>query len=219
MGYDLHITRKRDWSDEAGPVITETEWRSLVATDHELSLDTETQCDDYIFAAWNGEAGALAYHEGEITTKNPDKPLVVKMVRIARSLRAQVQGDDGEIYREDGSSFEPAPTTQPPARPTLLSRIRSWFGRKTVTLESQDAAPAFRIGQRVKNPWGEFGTILKLDRRADGGLGRVDVRLDDGREQQLAWVASGLEIVDDAAGQSDTSKEPRSGAGGIHPSA
>ena len=31
MGYDLHITRKVEWSDEEGPVITEAEFRQLVA--------------------------------------------------------------------------------------------------------------------------------------------------------------------------------------------
>jgi hypothetical protein len=209
---------KREWSDEAGPVITEAEWRSLVAADRELSLDTETQCDDCIFAAWNGEAGALCYHDGEITAKNPDKPLIAKMVRIARSLSAQVQGDDGEVYREDGSSFEPAQTT-PPAHPSLISRIRNWFQPKAVTLELRAPVPDFRVGQRVKNPWGEFGTILALDRNANGGLGRVDIRLDDGREQHLAWLASGLEMVNDPVGESDMPPKPQGGAGTTQPPA
>jgi len=38
-----------------------------------------------------------------------------------------------------------------------------------------------------------------VDRNANGGLGSVRVRLDDGREQNLAYVASGLETVGDAA--------------------
>ena len=31
-----------------------------------------------------------------------------------------------------------------------------------MTRELQDGAPAFRVGQRVKNPWGEVGTVLHV---------------------------------------------------------
>src|SRR5579862_3429180 len=91
MGYDLHITRRDDWTDQSGPVITEAEWRDLIAADPELSLDTQTRLamsdGDYVFAAWNGRAGALAYHAGEITASNPDRPLIAKMVQVAQKLR------------------------------------------------------------------------------------------------------------------------------------
>jgi hypothetical protein len=38
MGYELHITRKRDWSD-AGPEITLDEWLALVRSDPDMRLD------------------------------------------------------------------------------------------------------------------------------------------------------------------------------------
>ena len=118
MGYDLHITRKTDWSDADGPVITEAEWRATIEADPELRLDTESRCTmadgEYVFAAWSGEPGVLGYYAGEISTKNPEKPLISKMVRIARTLGAQVQGDDGETYRENGTSMEPESAAQLP---------------------------------------------------------------------------------------------------------
>jgi hypothetical protein len=206
MGYDLHITRKEDWSDEDGPTISEAEWRCVIEEDPELQLDTETSCTmsdgEYVYAAWNGEPGALGYYNGEITTKNPEQPLIRKMVSIARRLNATVQGDDGEIYREDGTSFQPESSipSPAPAQPGLLARIASWFRHRRNVRELQEAAPAFRAGQRVKNPWGDLGTVLSVDHNANGGLGSVRVRLDDGREQNLACVASGLEIVGDEAG-------------------
>ncbi len=101
MGYDLHITRKDDWAADDGPTISEQEWRQLIADDPELAIDTETMCGDMVFASWNGEAGALAYSEGEINSKNPTEPLILKMVQIAEKLAAKVQGDDGELYPED----------------------------------------------------------------------------------------------------------------------
>ena len=38
-----------------------------------------------------------------ISVKNPDPEVLGKVWQIAQALRAKVQGDDGEIYREDGS--------------------------------------------------------------------------------------------------------------------
>ena len=39
---------------------------------------------------------------GDIETKNPDAPVIQKMILIAESLNARVQGDDGEVYLPDG---------------------------------------------------------------------------------------------------------------------
>src|SRR3954467_11033594 len=44
MGYDLHITRKENWTDDGGPTISEAEWRRVIEEDPELQLDTETSC-------------------------------------------------------------------------------------------------------------------------------------------------------------------------------
>src|SRR3954463_6112972 len=105
MGYDLHITGKQSWSDEDGAAISEAEWRRVIDQDGELRLDTQTQLTmsdgEYVFASWNGAAGALGYYNGEITATNPEQPLIRKMVAIARRLDASVQGDDGELYDED----------------------------------------------------------------------------------------------------------------------
>jgi hypothetical protein len=199
MGYDLHITRKANWGDDDGPAITEAEWRTIIEVDPELSLDTETRCimtdGEYVFAAWNGEPGVLGFYRGEISSKNPEKPLIAKMVRIAQALGAQVQGDDGEIYREDGTWMRPESAAPDSVSPNLLSRIGLWFRRRQVARELWEAAPVFRVGQRVKNLSGELGTVLHVNRKANGGLGSVRIRLDDGREQHLAYVASGLEIA------------------------
>src|SRR5438045_5672238 len=106
MGYDLHITRKTQWHDEVGPAITEAEWRAVVEDDPELTLDAEAQCTmadgEYVLADWNGEPCGLGYYRyrGEIRAKNPDDPLILKMVEIAQRLNANVQGDDGERYPE-----------------------------------------------------------------------------------------------------------------------
>ncbi len=200
MGYDLHITRKTHWSDEDGPLIPLTQWQQLIDDDADLTLYEEVGPEDLGKAASYGDdAGALRWEEGEIRAKNPESALVVKMAVIAAALGATLQGDDGEIYRADGSSFDPQPSAPPP-RPSALDRIREWFREKRLTREFRQKAPAFKVGCRVKDLWGDMGTVLEIDRRANGGLGHLRVRMDDGGDQNLAYYACGLEIIGDAGG-------------------
>tara|TARA_R110002049_G_scaffold219075_3_gene390816 strand:+ start:7128 stop:7334 length:207 start_codon:yes stop_codon:yes gene_type:complete len=37
---------------------------------------------------------------GDISVKNPDSQIIEKMISIADKLKAQVQGEEGEIYDE-----------------------------------------------------------------------------------------------------------------------
>jgi hypothetical protein len=99
MGYDLHITRADCWAENEGREITRDEWFALVGADPELTLDP-VNGDDY--ALWNGRSRYpdpwLNWWRGNISTKNPDKPIIAKMIQIATKLGARVQGDDGEFY-------------------------------------------------------------------------------------------------------------------------
>ena len=104
MGYDLHITRAQDWSCNEGHEITPAEWLHVVQQDPSFKLD---ELQGPYFVLWTGdrECGKSGYpdawfdwYAGNITTKNPDSPMIKKMVQIARKLNARVQGDDGETY-------------------------------------------------------------------------------------------------------------------------
>jgi hypothetical protein len=86
MGYDLHITRKACWVDDDGPTITLDEWKALVMSDPEMSLD-----------------GFHVGVAGDIVVKNPDKEIRVKMYQIAQKLGAKVQGDERELYDIKGN--------------------------------------------------------------------------------------------------------------------
>lgn len=201
MGYDLHITRRSAWSDDDGPEITFQEWKAYVNSDEELRPDADNGPTDFVWTAHPKAPWPLWWDRGEIYTKNPDEFAVRKLVAIAERMSATVQGDDGEVYRADGASFQPGSATSPPAaRATFLSRIGSWIQRRPNVRAVRHGAPAYCVGQRVKNPAGELGTVVEADRKANGGLGSVTVRFDDGREQHLAYVASGLEIVSGAEG-------------------
>jgi hypothetical protein len=121
MGYDVHITRKQNWSDKKGPEIPLAEWIAVVQSDREMRLDgyAETQVGDgkslriekqglSVWTAYsrNDEDGNKAWFDfrlGNVVVKNPDAEILQKMWLLAQALSARVQGDDGEFYDASGS--------------------------------------------------------------------------------------------------------------------
>jgi hypothetical protein len=120
MGYEVHITRKENWFDD-GPDITLEEWLDVVQSDAEMRLDGHAEAtvgegailrmEDPSMSVWvlysmHGQHGNMAWlwHScGNVTAKNPDAEILIKMSRIAKRLSAKVQGDEGELYGEDGN--------------------------------------------------------------------------------------------------------------------
>ena len=99
MGWELHITKKEYWADEDGPSISKSEWVKYVQSDPQIVQDSANTEDDYLFKIdteewplwWNPDLG-------EIYTKNPNDSAIIKFKSIAKSLDAQVQDDEGELY-------------------------------------------------------------------------------------------------------------------------
>jgi hypothetical protein len=194
VGYDLHITRRKNWS-EAGNDITAEEWLAYVAKDPELSLSPENGPQ---FALWSGKSKHadpwLDWFNGNIYAKNPDEVLIDKMVAIGRSLNAQVQGDDGEIYR---SAHEPPI----PPQMSALDRFENWFRTPRSPSLIKQVTPPFQVGDRVLDAYRKEATVIELDPKTNHGLGSVKVRYDDGRELSFALAASGLTPVPRAENQ------------------
>ena len=103
MGYDLHITRAEFWAENDGSQISSEEWLAVVEEDPELTLVADE--DNPHFAAWSGKSVHaepwLNWFNGNVYSKNPDQPIIRKMISIARHLKGKVQGEEGEMY--DGS--------------------------------------------------------------------------------------------------------------------
>ena len=108
MGYDLYITRAEEHFSTQGKEITPEEWLDIVERDPTLRLRGERSWP--YEAIWMGDeaCGKSSYPEpwlnwrsGYIYSKSPDKPLIRKMILIARQLDAKVQGDDLEAYTWD----------------------------------------------------------------------------------------------------------------------
>lgn len=129
MGYDLHITRKKSWDgfeDQRGSEISLAEWLTVVRGDAEMRLDGCCQArlptgqvfrhehpSIAVWTAWphHGEAGDMAWFKlcaGNVAVKNPDRDTRRKMWRLARTLNAEVQGDDGEFYDSFGNPVRAA---------------------------------------------------------------------------------------------------------------
>ena len=99
MGYDLHITRAEEWSQNNGQEITLDEWLAVVRADPELTPDPE---NGEGFARWSGPSKYpepwIAWFRGNISSKNPDRAILGKLLQLASLFHAKVQGDDGEEY-------------------------------------------------------------------------------------------------------------------------
>lgn len=170
MGYSVYITRRPSWWEEGGPSITEQEWLARIDNDPDLT--------------------SLAWNDGNIEAKNPDRALVKKMVSVAAVLDATVQGDDGESYDAAGNPVEPPP-------PGLVSRIASWIRNRLSPGATPIVASSlpFEVGDRVRDFRGNLGSITEIDVKAAHGLGRITVKYDDGRILSSAAAAHGLERV------------------------
>lgn len=99
MGYELHITRAEFWAENKRNRITREEWLSVIDEDAELTIDEH---NGPLFAEWIPTTRHYSpwfdWSEGNIYTKNSDRKTLAKMLQIAESLGAVVQGDEGEIY-------------------------------------------------------------------------------------------------------------------------
>ncbi|RYY76278.1 MAG: hypothetical protein EOO52_01835 [Gammaproteobacteria bacterium] len=115
MGYDLHITRKDCWAEEEDErSISLAEWQSVVDNDPEIILDPENPHEDYYIYIRDAGNWPLWFNPrlGNIYTKNPPEDVIQKIIKLAKTLRARVQGDDQEFYDLDGNmlsiQYEPS---------------------------------------------------------------------------------------------------------------
>ena len=195
MGYDLHVTR-----GDRRP-IPEAEWRAYLAEDPELDptgvAETPTPAGTLKYenpglACWrghpSGEVVWFDFRHGQVVVKNPDEPTIGKMLAVARALRARVQGDDGEIYESSDG------TPQPP-RVSLAGRVRTWLSQLRPTPKIELAEVPFAAGDRVRDFRGQMGTVIAIDVHANHGMGRVEVRFDDGHELTFSAIAHGLDPI------------------------
>lgn len=219
MGYDVHITRAENWTESEAKPITLAEWSAYVDSDPEMRVDGAAEATTAMgetlryenegIAVWTAYSGHdtagnmvwFDYRDGCIVVKNPDKEIRRKMYSIASVLGALVQGDEGELYDESGGEIRMTSEARQKshAQQSWWKRILGVFGAAHTsiakTAATEVSAVPFKPGQRVKDAWGNQGTVLDVDPTAEHGLGEIRVQYDDGREVTVASMASGLELV------------------------
>lgn len=196
MGYELFATRREDVLEHGSEIAVE-EWLSLVESDPELELvpDMGPYFARFLGPCKYGEGnGWFDWSDGNVFTKYPDEVLLSKLLQISRNLGGRVAGEENETYTD--SSFKSGvEMSSPQAAPRLgfIERLRSLFS----FLDAYDETVLpFEEGDRVADSWGHEGTVKKIDRRAEHGLGRITVIYDDGREAVEAVVTQGFRPVD-----------------------
>lgn len=128
MSYAIHITRAEEWTRSAKTPISLGEWRAVIATDPTLECDDQ----DEPAADWSAHPDSMSrplfrWIDGRIEVERPDEATVAKALALAKTLQAQVIGDDGETYHQpstpDGSRAAVID------RQTLLAHAlsRGWF--------------------------------------------------------------------------------------------
>jgi hypothetical protein len=156
------------------------------------------------FAIWSGGSALpepwLDLSNGCISTKNPDQPLIEKMLEIARQLGAQVQGDDGEVYG-------PGPSAERRTR-SFLKVVTGLLSEIFPARRGRRSTPPFSVGDRVRDVWGREGLVIEVDPDAEHGLGRIRVRYPSGLILTSLLRAHGLSPA--ASGTKD-SRRPAGG--------
>jgi hypothetical protein len=111
--------------------------------------------------------------------------------------RAELDAELDDLFAELAPSGEALGTLT--AAGTNRGDPNTGFARGPDERLQADARPAagadvpFVEGQRVRTPWGRPATIVRIDRMADGGLGEIELRYDDGRTATTNCVSHGLE--------------------------
>lgn len=103
MGYEIYIRR-----DENSSAIIESEWKSYINSDNSLSVSSDEigicNWNEHPLAGIEAQTPWLRFSEGQISTKNPDEFLTLKMFEIADSLNANLYDDEAMLendYKEE----------------------------------------------------------------------------------------------------------------------
>jgi hypothetical protein len=118
MGYNIRITRCH-WleASEAAGNITSDEWHRVAEADSEFVDEGQDRF------RWAVSDWAFCFSSGLIYVKSPDDSTFRKIFEVARRLKATVQGDEGEYYRETKDGYE----VSDDSNFSIIKYERSWY--------------------------------------------------------------------------------------------
>ncbi len=140
------------------------------------------------------EGGLVVLEEPEPEEPEPDPeptappdPEVERLFHEARlsELLDEALPDEGDAAPATGGEDPDANASFVRAPDEVLAREQG--GR------APGVSVPFRIGQRVRTPWGRLATVVEIDRGAELGMGSIEIKYEDGTTATMSCVAHGLE--------------------------
>jgi hypothetical protein len=112
MSIYVYLTRRWNPTIDEEPNISEAEWRAVAGSDASFRAPTEQELAEVLsrrpsFSIWTGHPDGVAtwfsWSNGQIDVRNPDEPMIAKMMTLAPGLGARVISETGEVFNEDGT--------------------------------------------------------------------------------------------------------------------
>ncbi len=104
MGFEVHITRGGDPLEDMEPTpISIEEWHVVVNGDPELEFDPTSERPGY--ALWkrpDEPPVVFEFRHSHVSITDPDEETLAKAAAVAKALGAEVHGEDGEEYDDEG---------------------------------------------------------------------------------------------------------------------
>lgn len=98
MGYYVYITKADHPIRSKDEPITTAEWKNVVKSDPTLIFEGRGTRSVIWMDDLGDEQGRMVFGNGRVLAKNPSDAMIQKMKTLARSLSANVHGDDGTVY-------------------------------------------------------------------------------------------------------------------------
>ena len=158
MGYNVRFEKPLIAGQEADR-FTPSEWQAFQSKHPQL---------DYIYFAG-----------GSITSKNPSEEQLKQLATIASQQGWRLRGDDGEYYDENAHAIVSKAPEQ-----SFFGMVKNAFANaraaRQIAREMRDVDCPFTLGDRVKFLDRRGGVVTRIDKRANSGLGIVEVTFPDG---------------------------------------
>ena len=159
MGYDVHLVKPEIGGQQANEV-SDGEWRA--------------------FQKKHSGIEYVHYADGKITCKNPSQEQLSTLARIAFSQGWRLRGDDGEYYDDSGQVISERAAPEAGFFGRIRNIIAEHRAARALAADMADVECPFKVGDRVRSTHRRGGVVTRVDKRANSGLGIIEVTFPDG---------------------------------------
>lgn len=112
MSIYVYLTRRLNPTLDEEPHIGEAEWLAVATADGSFRAASDLEREQTglrrpSILIWtghpDGDEAWFSWTSGQIDVRNPDEPMIAKMMTLAPKLGAHVISEMGEVFNEDGT--------------------------------------------------------------------------------------------------------------------